>query len=165
MHIVYLASQKKKRKMAFKKFSSGSGPVLNTWLTVLFNSPIMLLDNYNHFTGEETEKQYRPAPCDTACKQRSSIRGPPVFVLESSPCFSRPGPFPRLAAESGAKIPELLSHCTQSEATSLRVLRKGLLFSETQAEPQTWEKKSDFNLIKFSGVDALPLPSFPLSLP
>ena len=96
---------------------------------------------------------------------RSFVRGLPVFFLESCPCLSRPGPFPRLAAESGAKIPELLSHCTQSEATFLRVLRKGLLFSETQAEPQTWDKKSDFNRIKFSGVDALPLPSFPLSLP
>ena len=139
--------------------------MLNTWLTVLFNSPIVLLDNYNHFPGEKTERQCGPAQRDTACKQRSFVRGLPVFFLESSPCLSRPGPFPRLAAESGAKIPELLSHCTQSEATFLRVLRKGLLFSETQAEPQTWDKKSDFNRIKFSGVDALPLPSFPLSLP
>lgn len=45
--------------------SSGSGTMLNTWLTVLFNSPIMLLDNYNHFTGEKTERQYRPAQCDS----------------------------------------------------------------------------------------------------
>lgn len=151
--------------MAFKKFYSVSGTVLNTWLTVLFNSPKMLLDNYNHFTGEETKRQYRPAPCDTACKQRSSIRGPPVFVLESCPCLSRPSPFPRLAAESRAKIPELLSHCTQSEATSLRVLRKGLLFSETQADPQTWEKKSDFNLIKFSGVTPFLSPPSPFLFP
>lgn len=157
MHIVYLESPKKKRKMAFKKFSSWSGTVLNTWLTVLFNSPVVLLDNCNHFPGENTGRQCGPAQCDTACKQGSFVRGLPVFVLESCPCLSRPGPFPRLAAESGAKIPE-------REASFLGVLRKGLLFSETQAEPQTWDKKLDFNLIKFSGVDALPLPSFPLYL-
>ena len=50
--------------------SSGSGTVLNTWLTVLFNSPAMLLDNYNHFTGEKTERRCRPAQCDTVCKQK-----------------------------------------------------------------------------------------------
>lgn len=65
----------------------------------------------------------------------------------------------------GTESPERLPHCAQGRATFLQVLRKGLLFSETNAEvtePQTGDKKPDFNLITFLLVL---LPKTFLSLP
>lgn len=77
---------------------------------------------------------------------------------------------PGWLAEWGPKSPEPFSHHTQNKATFLRVLRKGLLFIETQAEviePQTRDKKPDFYLIKFfwCWCQGLSSPSFPYLLP
>lgn len=39
--------------------------------SILFNSPLMLLERDNHFTDEKTDNQDKLAHCDTACKQGS----------------------------------------------------------------------------------------------